>query len=41
LNKTIAKILHLGTETYNKEQVSKIFRQNFSWNMHPTFAFGG
>jgi len=26
-NKIIAKMLHLSTETYNYEQVSKIFRQ--------------
>jgi len=24
---------HLNEETYNNEQVLKIFRQNFSWNM--------
>jgi len=28
--KIIAKMLHLSTETYNNEQVSKVFRQNFS-----------
>jgi len=26
-------MLHLSTQTYNSEQVSKIFRQNFSWNV--------
>jgi len=26
-------MLHLSTETYNNEQVSKVFMQNFSWNM--------
>jgi len=30
LNKIIAKMLHLSTEAYNNEQVSKVFRQNFS-----------
>jgi len=24
---------HLSTEAYNNEQVSKVFIQNFSWNM--------
>jgi len=26
-------MLHLSTDTYNNEQLSKVFRQNFSWNM--------
>jgi len=26
-------MLHLSAQTYNNEQVSKIFRQNISWNM--------
>jgi len=26
-------MLHLSTETNNIEQVSKVFRHNFSWNM--------
>jgi len=26
-------MLHLSTEMYNNEQVSKVFRQNFSKNM--------
>jgi len=26
-------LLHLSADTYNNKQVSKIFRQNFSWNM--------
>jgi len=26
-------MLDLSTEMYNNEQVSKVFRQNFSWNM--------
>jgi len=25
-------MLHISTETYNNEQVSKVFRHNFSWN---------
>jgi len=24
---------HLSTETHNNKQVSKVFIQNFSWNM--------
>jgi len=27
-------------ETYNIKQVSKVFRQNFSWNMPKTDYFG-
>jgi len=26
-------MLHLSTKTHNNEQVSKVYRQNFSWNM--------
>jgi len=26
-------MLHLSTEMNNKEQFSKVFRQNFNWNM--------
>jgi len=26
-------MLHLSTDTYNNEQISKVFRQNFSWHM--------
>jgi len=26
-------MLHLSTETYNNEQVLKVIRQNFNWNM--------
>jgi len=29
-NKIIAKLLHLSAKTYNNEQVSKVFKQNFS-----------
>jgi len=32
-------MLHLSTETYNNEQVSKVFRQNFSWNMSKNKLF--
>jgi len=32
-NKIIAKFLHFSTETYNNEQVSKVFKQNFSRNV--------
>jgi len=35
----IAKMLDLNTEMYNNEQVSKVFRQNFSWNMSKNILF--
>jgi len=32
-------MLHFSTETCKNEQVSKVFRQNFSWNMPKTGLF--
>jgi len=33
-------MLHLSTdETYNNKLVSKVFRQNFSWNMPKNALF--
>jgi len=33
--------LLIKDETYNNKQVSKVFRQNFSWNMPKTGLYFG
>jgi len=32
-------MLHLSTETGNNEQVSKVFKQNFTWDMRKNGLF--